>query len=127
MLVGVVVGSGVGVLVGVSVGVVVGSGVGVSVGVVVGSGVEVSVTDGVGVILNVGVGVGVTNTHEFQYPLLVKYVDASFAFANGAGGPPTKVLAKSKKDCSVKNSDLLNPKQANTPGTGVGLSQPGTG
>jgi hypothetical protein len=59
LLVGVVVGSGVGVGVSVLVGVVVGSGVCVLVGVVVGSGVPVgvSVTVGVGVFVVVLVGV----------------------------------------------------------------------
>jgi hypothetical protein len=133
VLVGVVVGSGVGV--SVLVGVVVGSSVGVGVGVsvlvgvvvVVGVDVVVGVIVGVEVTLNVGVGVGVTITQEFQNPLFVRYVDAAFPSAKGAGGPPTNEFANCTNDSSVKSNDLLNPIHAVRPTMGVGLSQPGTG
>jgi hypothetical protein len=155
VLVGVVVTSSVAVGVGVSVVVGVGEGVGGgtgstnvkysslptlkyssiptiiglinTAGVGVGVGVVVGVIVGVEVTLNVGVGVGVTITQEFQNPLFVRYVDAAFPSAKGAGGPPTNEFANCTNDSSVKSNDLLNPTHAVRPTIGVGLSQLGTG
>ena len=55
---------------------------GVTVGVTVLVGVSVGVIVGVGVKVADGVGVGEINTHEFQYPLFVNHVEASFPVEN---------------------------------------------